>query len=134
MKLNTDGCFLLVTGYNAANMNRIVEDKILESNSIKFPGRSTDSELKFKKHFLNIFSAIVTKLSALATMVKLVSFVESQVQFNSFFELKFKYPLIFWIFYGHLTNNKVNTLYKRAFRLVYDDYQEMLLKFLQWNL
>ena len=63
-------------------MNPIVENKILESIKI------------FNKHPLNTFSAIVTKLSALATMVRLVSFIESQIQSKSFFESKFKYCLL----------------------------------------
>ena len=104
--------------------NPVVENKILESNSIKFLGRTTDSELKFNKHPLNTFSAIVTKLSALATMVRLVSFIESQIQSKSIFESKFKYCFLAWIFYGHTRNNKLNALHERVLRLVYDDYQE----------
>ena len=82
-----------------------------------------DSNLKFKKHFLIFFSAIATKLSALATIVKLVLFIVSQIQFKSCFESQIN--TLVWIIYSHITNNKVNRVHERVFRLVCGYYQEM---------
>ena len=55
MKLNTDKCYLLVSGrkyeYSCA---KIVNDKIWESNKVKLLGVTINNKLKFDSHIANI--------------------------------------------------------------------------------
>ena len=41
--------------------------------------------------------------------------------FRSFIESQFTYCSLVWMFYGRVTNEKVNRLHERALRLVYPD-------------
>ena len=46
------------------------------------------------------------------------TFVEA---YKAFVESQFKYYPIVWMFHSQHTNNKINRLHERAFRIVYDD-------------
>lgn len=81
-----------------------------------------DSKLKLR-NISFFFPAIATKLSALATIVKLVLFIVSQIQFKSCFESEI-FTLVL-IIYSHITNNKVNRVHEKVLRLISGDYQEM---------
>ena len=68
-------------------------------------------------------SVLRQKLSALMKIRKFLDFNKTRVLFKGFFESQFKYCLLTWMLYSRNTNNKINQLYERALRLVYDDYE-----------
>ena len=124
MKLNTDKCHLIVSGYKHEQIWAIIgKDKIWESSDVKLLGGTIDYELKFDKDVSKICSKASRKLSVLARMSKLLSFKKRRIIFKSFVESQFKYCPLIWMFYGRLTNNKINRLHERALRIVYNDYE-----------
>ena len=124
MKLNTDKCHLIVSGYKHEQIwAKIGKDKIWESSDVKLLGVTIDNELKFDKHVSKICSKASRKLSVLARMSKLLSFEKRRIIFKSFVESQFKYCPLIWMFHGRLTNNKINRLHERALRIVYNDYE-----------
>ena len=124
MKLNTDKCHLIVSGYKHEHIwTKIGKDKIWESSDVKLLGVTIDNELKFDKHVSKICSKASRKLSVLARMSRLLSFEKRRVIFKSFVESQFKYCPLIWMFHSRHTNNKINRLHERALRIVYNDYQ-----------
>ena len=107
MKLNTDKCRLIVSGYkNEQVWPNIGTDLTWESNDVKLLWVTTDRDLRFDKHVLKLCSKANQKLSAL---------------FKAFVESQFKYCPIFCMFHSRRTNNKINRLHERALRITYDD-------------
>ena len=122
MKLNTGKCPLIVSGYKYeqvwANTGKYL---ILESNDVKLFGVTIDRDLKFDKHVLKLCSKANQELSALSRMANFLSFNKRRIHFKAFVESQFKYCPIVWMFHSRRTNNKINRLHERAFRIVYDD-------------
>ena len=94
---------------------------IWESNDVKLLGNTIDRDLKFDKHVLKLCGKTNQKLSALSSMAKLLSLNERRTHFKAFAESQFEYYPIVWMFHSRSTNNKINRLHERAFRMVYDD-------------
>ena len=121
MKLNTDKCRLIVSGYKHEQVwANIGKDLIWESNDVKLLGVTIDRDLKFDKHVLKLCSKANQKLSALSRMTNLLSF-NKRALFKAFVESQFKYYPIVWMFHSRRTNNKFNRLHERALRIVYND-------------
>ena len=122
MKLSTDKCRLIVSGYKPEHVwASIRKDLIWESNDVKRLGITIDRDLKVDKLVLKLCSKAKHKLSALSKMAKLLSFNKRRILFNAFVESQFKYCPIVWMFHSRRTNNKINKLHERALRIVYDD-------------
>ena len=122
MKLNTDKCRLIVSGYKHEQVwANIGKDLIWESNDVKLLGVTIDRDLKFDKHVLKLCSKANQKLSALSRMANLLSFNKRRTLFKAFVESQFKYCPIVWMFHSRRTNSKINRLHERALGIVYDD-------------
>ena len=122
MKLNTDICRLIVSGYKHEQVwANIGKDLIWESNDVKFLGVNIDRDQKFDKHVLKLCSKANQNLSALSRIAKLLSFNKRRTLFKAFVESQFKYFPIVWMFHSRRTNNKTNRLHERALRIVYGD-------------
>ena len=75
MKLNTDKCRLIVSGYKHEQVwANIGKDLIWESNDVKLLGVTIDRDLKFDKHVLKLCSKTNQKLSAQSRVATLLSF------------------------------------------------------------
>ena len=94
---------------------------ILESNDVKLFGVTIDRDLKFDKDVLKFCSKANQKLSPLSRMANFLSFNKRRTHFKAFLESQFKYCPIVWMIHSRRTNNKINRLHERAFRIVYDD-------------
>ena len=85
MKLNTDKCRLIVSGYKH---EQVWENKgkelIWESNDVKLLGVTIDRDLKFDKHVLKLCSKANQKLSVLSRMRNLLSFNKRRALFKPF--------------------------------------------------
>ena len=122
MKLNTGKCRLIVSGYKHEQVRpNIGTDLIWESNDVKLLEVTIDRDLKFDKHVLKLCSKANQKLSALSSVANLLSFNKRKTLFKVFVESQFKYCPIVWMFHSGRTKNKINRLYERALRIVYDD-------------
>ena len=75
MKLNTDKCRLIVSGYKHEQVwAHIGKYFIWESNDVKLLGVTIDRDFRFDKHVLKLCNTANQKLSALSGIAKLLSF------------------------------------------------------------
>ena len=71
MKINTDKCHLLVSGYKHEHVwAKLGDKKIWEDKEVKLLGINIDNELKFDNHVLDICLKAGRKLSVLTRIVK----------------------------------------------------------------
>ena len=78
---------------------------------------------------VNVICKCVTVLTRIKRYV--VDFNKLRFLFKTFFDSKFNYCPLTWMFYCRTTNNKMNKLDERALRLVYDDYLSKFEKLLE---
>ena len=122
MKLNTDKCRLIVSGYKHEQVWANIEtDVTWEGNDVNILGVAIDRDLKFHKHVLKVCSKANQNLSALSRVTNLLSFSKRRALFKAFVVSQFKYCPILWMFHSRRTNNKINRLHNRALRIVCDD-------------
>ena len=119
MKLNTDKCRLIVSGYKHEQVwANIGKDLIWESNDVKFLEIIIDRDLKLDKHVLKLCRKANQKLSALSRMAKLLSSNKRMTLYKAFVVSQFKYCPIVWMFHSRRSNKKINRLHERALRIV----------------
>ena len=100
---------------------KLDRDIVQESNYVKLLGITLDNNLKFDKHAPNICSKANRKLSALTRVVKFLPFKKRRILIKAFIESQFKYCPLVWMFHVRQINDKINKLYERALRIVYND-------------
>ena len=123
MNLNTEKCHLLVSGNKNEHMwEKVGNDKIWKSRTVKLLGATIDKQLKFNEHVLNICKKASRKLSALSRMSSFLSLNKKIIIIKAFFESQFKYCPLVWMFHSREVNQRINCLHERALRLVYNDY------------
>jgi len=91
MKLNTDKCYLLISGYKHEKVfAKLENDKIWETEEVKLLGITIDKDLKFDTHISNVCAEANKKLSVLSRMSKYLSFNKRKLLYNSFVVSQFK--------------------------------------------
>ena len=91
MKLNTDKCRMIVSGYNHEQvLANIGTDLILERNDVKLLGVTIDRDLKFHEHFLKLCNKVNQRLSVLSKVANLLSFNKRRTIFKVLVESQFK--------------------------------------------
>ena len=100
----------------------IEDTKIWENDSVQLLGVTIDNKLRFDDHLSEICRKAENKLSALTRIFKFLNFDKRRQLVKAFFESQFKYCSLVWMFCSRTTNNKINSLHKRALRLIYEDY------------
>ena len=98
------------------------DTKIWENDRVKLLGVTIDNKLRFDTHLSEICQKAENKLSALTRIFRFLSFDKRRLLVKAFFESQFKYCSLAWLFCSRTTNNKINSLHKRALRLIYEDY------------
>ena len=122
MKLNSDKCHLLISGFKyQSHWAMVGKDQIWESSYEKLLGVTLDKDLKFNLHISNICSKAGRKLTALGRISKLIPFDKRKVLFKAFIESQFAYCPLTWMFHDRRLHNKINRLHERALRIVYKD-------------
>lgn len=91
-------------------------DKIQESRRFKLQSTTIDNELKFDEHNNN-FCMTQKKLTVLVRMRKDLDLNKLELLFKPFFECKFKYCSLKWMFQSRSTNIKTNKLRKMIFEI-----------------
>ena len=124
MKINAEKCHFFISGNKFEQMwARIRDDMIWENRTAKLLGITIDNDLKFDEHLTNIFLKVNRKLAVLRRMKKYLNFNKVRLLFKSFYESKFKYCPLTWMFYSRKTNNRISKPDERALRLVYSNYE-----------
>ena len=131
MKMNPDKCHLLVAGHRWEMVWANISDvKIREKNKVKLLGVTIDNDLKFDDHLNDLCRKAENKLSVLTRIFRFLSFDKRRLLVKGFFESQFKYCPLVWMFCSRKINGKINSLHKRALRLIYEDcdstFEELL--------
>ena len=96
----------------------------------KLVGITTDSKLSFDKHIQQICSRTSAKLKALARIAPFMNITKRKILMNAFFNSRFSYCPLTWMFHSRKLNNKINKLHERCLRIVYNNntstYEELL--------
>ena len=122
MKLNSDKCHLLISGFkHQCHWAKVGDFKIWESWHERLLGVDIDNSLKFALHVSNICKKAHIKLSALGRVSRFIPVDKRRILFKSFIESQFSYCPLVWMFHDRQINNKINRLHERALRIVYKD-------------
>ena len=90
MKLNTEKCHLLVSGFKKEQTwTKVGHEKIWENTEVKFLSVTSDSNLKFDNHVSKLRSKANRRLSALSRISKFLSFEMRRAPFKAFVESQF---------------------------------------------
>ena len=90
MKLNTEKCHLLVSGFKKEQAwTKVGHEKIWENTEVKFLSVTSDSNLKFDNHVSKLRSKANRRLSALSRISKFLSFEMRRAPFKAFVESQF---------------------------------------------
>ena len=81
-------------------------------------GVKIDNELRLNPHVLTIYKEANRKLSAPGRISNLIPFEQRKVLFNAFFESRFEYCPLVWMFHDRNAHHKINHLHERALRIV----------------
>ena len=63
------------------------------------------------------------KISALARVTPYMEIAKKHILMNAFFTSQFSYCPLVWMCHSRVNNNKINRLYERCLRIVYNDKQ-----------
>ena len=86
--------------------------------------------MKFDRYVSNLCFKANIKLSVLTRMNKYLDLQKRRLLVKAFFESRFKYCSLAWMFYSRQLNKKINRLHERALRLIYD-YNDTFEKLLE---
>ena len=134
MKLNTDKCCLIVSGYKHEQVwQNIGTDLIWESNDVKLLGVTIDRDLKFDKHVLKLCSKANQKLSALSRMVNLLSFNKRRTLFKAFVESQLNTVQLFGCFIVNVPTAKLIGCMREPLELFMMTTSQLLINYLPWK-
>ena len=72
---------------------------------------------------MSMFLIFVRKPNALARISSYMSQTKLKIIMNAFISSQFGYYPLVWMFHSRRLNNRINRIYERALRLVYNDTQ-----------
>ena len=78
-----------------------------------------DSNFTFENHIDSVYKEASRKLNVFAGIPSLYEY--AKVKNNHFVTSQFSYCLLIWMFYSRRLNNKINSTYKRALPITYQD-------------
>ena len=108
MKLNTDKCYLPVSGTKHEHVwVKLGKDKIWDSSNSKLLVVEIDNGLKFDEYVSNICLTANRKLSSLTILSRFLSLEKRRILFKAFIESEFKYCPLLWIFHEKQANYKL---------------------------
>ena len=137
MKLNEGKCYLLISGQKHellwANFER---SKIWESEKQKLLGIVMDWNIWIYEYmnwwiYFSQRKKAGRKLSVLVRICKFMTIERRRMLMKAFTESQFGYCPFVWVCCNRICNNRINHLYERALRIVYNDNVSSFEDFLQ---
>ena len=120
MKANTDKCHLLVNSDKVCTAE-IKDFSIKNSTEEKLLKVKSDSNLSFEGHVNSLCKKASQKLHALTKISHYMDLNKRRNLMKAFITSQFSYCLLIWMFHGRNLNNKINWIYERALRSVYQN-------------
>ena len=124
MKSNQSKChFILPSSSPEVLWIKVGEQVIWESRYRKLLGLSLDKELKFHEHVKTLCKKASAKVTALGRLIKIVPMERKKILFNAFIKSQFSHCPFVWMFnLSRVLNTRIDRLYERGLRIVYEDY------------
>ena len=94
---------------------------IESSNSEKLLGITIHSDFTFKEHINTLYRKASQKLHAFSKILQYLSQHKKRILFKTFIMWQFNYCPLVWMCYCRGLNKQINTIHKRALRIVYQD-------------
>ena len=107
--------------------NEIIKNSLQE----KLLGIVIDNKLIFKPPVENLFKKAGQKLHALARIANYMNISKKRSIRNAFILSQFSYCPLMWMFHRRKYNHRINKIYRRALKIVYDDHQCTFQKLLE---
>ena len=104
--------------YESLSLNYMGK-KITASREVKLLGLTIDMELKFSSHIRNICFSANNSLYAFKRVRNYLTFSNAKIMFNSFILSRFLYCSIIWMFCSKKSTNTINSIHKRALRILH---------------
>ena len=114
---------IMFLGYKIDNckITFAIENKLIKwKRVVKLLGITIDEKLTFTKHVANICSLANNKLRALTRIRRYLSKEQTKYLSEAYIISAFKYCPLIWMFCNKTSNNRINKIYKRSLRLVYE--------------
>ena len=124
MKSNQSKChFILPSSSPEFFWIRVGEQVIWESRYQRLLGLDLDKELKFHEHVKNLCKKASAKVTALGRLIKIVPLERKKILFNAFIKSQFSHCPLVWMFnLSIVLNARIDRIYERGLRIVYEDY------------
>ena len=110
MKANPDKCHFICSSSVKTSI-MIENEQIRNSSCEKLFGVFFDSKLTFQSHIDNICKKASQNMD----------FNNKILTVNAFFMAQFNYCPLIWMCHNRMYNNKINRLYEKCLRLIYND-------------
>ena len=122
LKANSGKSYAMLTTDNKLKIN-VKGIPISNEKIVKLLGVTVDNKLSFESHLNLVCKKVSQKLHALARVSKFISKKKLRVIMKAFIMSQFSYCPLVWMCHSRTLNNKINKLYERTLRVVYDDRQ-----------
>ena len=134
MKLNTDKCRLIVSGYKHEQVWANIEtDLTWEGNDVNILGVAIDRDLKFHKHVLKVCSKANQNLSALSRVTNLLSFSKRGHFLKLLWCLNLNTVQFFGCFIVDVQTTKLIGYITEPLELFVMTTSELLINYLPWK-
>ena len=97
-------------------------DVIKIPDTAKLYGVIIDSKLRFNEHVKIVCRKTNNKVKAFSRVVRYLESQKASLLYNSFILTNFNYCPLMWMLCGKTTNDKVNSVHKRALGVLLNDY------------
>ena len=106
---------------------------IRNEDSVKLLGIHLNNDLNFDYHVNQLCKKASKKLNALARIAKYMDINKRRMPMKAFVSSQFSYCPLIWMFHSRKMEHRINSIHKRALKLVYQDspdltFQELLAK------
>ena len=116
-------CYILIVVDDPSHKIIFNNNEIASSNEEKILDILLDSKLNFESHIISLCKKAGQKPSANARINHYLTLDQKLLLLNSVVKPQFSYCPLIWMFTSQYLNNALNSIHKRALRLIYNDYK-----------
>ena len=112
---------------------QVASCSIKNEDSVKLLGIHLNNDLNFDYHVNQLCKKASKKLHTLARIAKYMDINKRRMLMKAFVSSQFSYCPLIWMFHSRKMEHRINSIHKRALKLVYQDspdltFQELLAK------
>ena len=128
---NPDKFQLMYLGSQCNNLTNlplmVIEDiELAPKSSVKLLGVTLDNKINFNEHITNICKTASLNTNCLARIRKYIDVKNSRLLYNAYIKSVFGYASMIWMFCQKSSYKRIESIQKRALRIVYLDQEKSL--------